>query len=177
MPGTGSDTPVQRAGQLEQQIRTFFLLPDEEVGHQIPAFLFTDAFDDLDTGRPQAFDAAGSHRIGIAQADDHAPDARLKDAVGAGRRPALMVAGFKGDDKGALARVHAFFGRVTQAVHFGMGLAAGMVPAFGKLLSVTHEDGPHRRVGAGQPAATFGKGHGSPHEGFVHRRIRHAVRP
>ena len=155
MPGARGYAAVQGAGQLEEQVGTLFLLPDEEVGHQIPALLLADAFDDLDAGSRRPLDAAGRYRIGVPQADDHASDARFKDTVGAGGRPALMVAGLKGDDKGALARVHALFRRIPEAVHLGVGFTAGMVPAFGKHAAVAYEDGSHCGIGAGQPAAAF----------------------
>jgi len=61
-------------------------------------FFFTNTFDHFDTRRTQLRDALAVHfRVRIAAGDDHAGNARFDDRIGAGRRFALVGAGFQRD--------------------------------------------------------------------------------
>ena len=92
----------------------------------------------------------------------------------AGRGLAVMVAGLQRDHQGALGGIDALTLRVAQALHLGMGLPGGMMPAARHHLTVAHQHGAHGGVGAGAPAAVLGQGQGLTHEGGKNV-LRHAA--
>ena len=171
--GTGGDAPVHGGGQLEDHIGAA-LLPGQEVGYLVAAFLLADRADDVHTGGAQAFGAARRLGGGIVQADDHPTDARGQHGFAAGRGLAVMVAGLQRDHQGALGGIDALTLRVAQAFHLGVGLPGGMVPAARHHPAVAHQHGAHRGIGAGAPAAVLGQGQGLTHERGK-KGLRHAA--
>ena len=94
--GAGGDAPVHGGGHLEDHIRTA-LLPGQEIGHLVTAFLLADRADDFHTGGTQALGTAGRLGGGVVQTDDHALDASGQHGFAAGRGLAVMVAGLQRD--------------------------------------------------------------------------------
>lgn len=158
------DPSVQGGGHLQNDIGPVRALPDQKICHQIAAFRFADRAEHFHSGIAQAGRAARGLGIGVRQAHDHPADARVQDGLGAGRRLALVVAGFQRDHQGAAFGVHAPRRRVFQAIHLGVVLSRLMVPAARHNPAVAQQHRPHRGVGAGLPAALFGQGYGLAHE-------------
>ena len=103
----------------------------------------------------QALDAPASGvRSGVHHGDAHRGDARLHEGVGAGRRSAVVCAGFERD-----VEVSAASGVAGHAKRLGLGVgAAGWLGAsLADDASVAHKHSAYGRVGAGAPNRLTGE--------------------
>ena len=100
-------------------------------------------------GRAPALDPG----VGIAGAQHHPHNASGQNRLGAGRRPATMIAGLQGHVQSRACRVVPVPPRIRQGVHLGVGLARPVVIAPAQNAALAHEQSAHRRIRAGPAQA------------------------
>ena len=165
---------IKGGGHLQNDVGPLLLLPDQKVGHKVAAGISAYALDNFQTAFAQLACAAAGFGIGVGKAHHDFLDPRLTHGIGAGRRLALVAAGFQRHNKSALGRIHSPGGSVFQAIHLGVVKPCGMVPPPGYNMTVTHKHRAHHGVGAGFPAALSRQGNGFAHEGGV-IQFRHGI--
>ena len=79
-----------------------------------------------------------------------------EDGLGAGRRLAVVAAGFKSYEEGCAGGRLTVTGGVGDGLDFGVGAAVAMVPAPADNTTVVNEQGAHAGVGRGPAFAAGG---------------------
>jgi hypothetical protein len=123
----------------------------------------------LDAGGTHARDAlAGHQRVGVAQGDDHAAQARRNQGVAARWGAAVVGAGLQRHPGGGAAQVHPGGLAGPQRDDLGMrpaGLLGVALPsgpiAAGKVAVRWRDDAPHPRVRVRQANGLCGQGEGA----------------
>ena len=93
---------------------------------------------------------SGDQRIGVGDGRDDARHAGLDQRVDAGRRAALVRAGFQVEIEGGAARLLA---GLRERDDFGVVEAGVGVEAAAHHFAFAHQDGAHQRIGTGQRPA------------------------
>src|SRR5919107_1474943 len=122
---------------------------------------------DLDAGLAQYPYATTLHPgIRVHVADDHARDAGPQDGLDAGRRPAVMVAGFQRHVERGPTRSPS---GLTKGHYLGVVLSCPGMPALAKHATVARHDGPNEGVRRNRVTPALGEATGKIH----HRILQH----
>jgi hypothetical protein len=160
-----SDAAIQGGGALGDDERPARAAVFDEGLVEFAGLLLAHPANGLDPSGLQELDPAPCHlRVGVAHADDDAPQPRLGDLTGTRRRAAGMVAGLEVDVKRGASRGIA--GGVDR-MHLGMRPAGGLVVALADHDPVPDHDRAHHGIGRCEPPALRRQAEGQLHEVFV----------
>ena len=143
-PGLRGDKAVHRHSHLERDVRTLRANRARKWFDDRKRLRILENLD-LDAAIAQITNAAAVRfRVGVACADDDARNTGFGDCMRAGRRAAVMIAGFQRNEKRRAARV---LTGCQQCVHFGVCLARTMVIAFAGDFAVPHDHSSNGGIG------------------------------